>query len=216
MVLAGINIEVISDFACPWCFIGKRRLQQAIAQRPDLNISVTWLPYQLNHDMPREGRNRREYYLQKFGAKGATDLRRKLTEAGVEEGIAFCDEQDAIAPNTLSAHVLMRWAQQDSTVDVNLLSDKLLQAHHIDCENIGDQDVLVRVAEECGMTAENVSEKLRTGDDEDVVKESIQQSAARGVSGVPFFILNNEHGISGAQPAEALVEIFDQIMASQP
>jgi predicted DsbA family dithiol-disulfide isomerase len=75
---------------------------------------------------------------------------------------------------------------------------------------------MVRIAEECGMTAANVSEKLHTGDDEDVVTEKIQQSAARGVSGVPFFIINNEYGISGAQPAETLVEIFDQIMASEP
>ena len=206
-----INIEMVSDFACPWCFIGKRRLKKAIEQRPDLDTALNWRPFQLNPDMPREGRNRRDYYRNKFGDEGAKNLRETLKNAGAEEGIVFCNEADAMAPNTLSAHVLMFWATEDENIDTNALAEKLFNAHHVACENIGDHDVLVRIAGEAGMDKASVMSKLAAGDDEDKVKEQIHQSAARAISSVPFFIINDQYGISGAQPAEILASAFDQI-----
>lgn len=206
-----INIEMVSDFACPWCFIGKRRLKKAIEQRPDLDITLNWRPFQLNPDMPREGRNRRDYYRNKFGDEGAKNLRETLKNAGAEEGIVFCNEPDAMAPNTLSAHVLMFWATEDENIDTNALAEKLFNAHHVACENIGDHDVLVRIAGEAGMDKASVMSKLAAGDDEDKVKEQIHQSAARAISSVPFFIINDQYGISGAQPTEILASAFDQI-----
>lgn len=206
-----INIEMVSDFACPWCFVGKRRLEKAMEQRPDLDIALDWRPFQLNPDMPREGRNRREYYLEKFGEEGLQGLRETVNTAGAEDGIIFCDTPEAVAPNTLSAHVLMFWASEDESVDTNALAEKLLNAHHVVCENIGDHDVLVRIAGEVGMNQSSVASRLVAGDDEGEVQEQIRQSAARGVSGVPFFIINDQYGISGAQPAEALISAFDQI-----
>ena len=206
-----INIEMVSDFACPWCFIGKRRLKKALEQRPDLNITLNWRPFQLNPDMPREGRNRRDYYRNKFGDQGAKNLRETLKNAGAEGGIVFCNEAEAMAPNTLSAHVLMFWATEDENIDTNALAEKLFNAHHVACENIGDHDVLVRIAGEAGMDRASVKSKLAAGDDEDKVKEQIHQSAARAISSVPFFIINDQYGISGAQPAETLASAFDQI-----
>ncbi len=206
-----INIEMVSDFACPWCFLGKRRLKKAIEQQPDLDTTLYWRPFQLNPDMPRGGRNRRDYYRNKFGDQGAKNLRETLKNAGAEEGIVFCNEPDAMAPNTLSAHVLMFWATEDENIDTNALAEKLFNAHHVACENIGDHDVLVRIAGEAGMDEASVMSKLAAGDDEDKVKEQIHQSAARAISSVPFFIINDRYGISGAQPAETLASAFDQI-----
>ena len=214
MTSTSISIAVVSDFACPWCLVGLHRLRKAIESRPNLNFSVSWQPFQLNPDMPREGKNRRQYYLDKFGETGTRTHHENLEKAGAEDGIVFCDTPDAMAPNTLPAHVLMSWAANDDSVDVNALAEKLFNAHHIECENIGDSDVLTRIAEEVGMDKALVGSRLASGDDEAEVTEQIYQSFSAGVSGVPLFIINEKYGISGAQPAETLVSVFDQISSS--
>lgn len=206
-----IHVEVVSDIVCPWCYIGKRRLEAALAQRPDLQVTVTWQPFQLSPDMPREGRNRRDYYREKFGAERAEMMLGGMKQAGAAEGIAFGNDPDAVSPNTLSAHVLMHWATLDDGVDANALAEKLFHAHHVACENVGDHAVLTRIAGEVGMDESAVAERLAAREDEDIVRERIAQAAARGISGVPFFILNGRYGISGAQPADVLAAAFDQI-----
>lgn len=206
-----IIIELVSDFACPWCFIGYRRLKKAVEQRPGLDTALHWRPFQLNPDMPREGRSRREYYRNKFGDEGAVNLRETLKKPGAEEGIVFCDEPDALAPNTLSAHVLMFWATEDKNIDINALAEMLFTAHHVVCENIGNHGVLGRIAGEAGMDKASVMSKLAAGDDEDKVREQIHLSAARGVSSVPLFVINGQYSISGAHPADTLASAFDQL-----
>ena len=211
-----INIEMVSDFACPWCYIGHRRLKTAIEQRPDLDMAINWRPFQLNPDMSLTGQNRREYYRNKFGDQGAKRLLATLQIAGEQDGIAFCDEPDAIAPNTLLAHVLMYWATEDKIVNTDGLAEKLFHAHHVACENIGDHDVLVRIAGEVEMDEVCVMSKLVEGDDVDKVKEQIDQSAARGVASVPLYVINERYSVSGAQPAEILASAFDQIANAEP
>lgn len=206
-----INIEIVSDPVCPWCFVGKRRLDRAIAQRPELDIRLHWQPFQLSPDMPREGVKRAEHYAKIFGAERAASIMGSMRETGKEEGIDFGAAPDAVSPNTLAAHVLMFWAQQDSAIDADELAEKLFHAHHVACENIGDTAVLARIAGEVGMDAGRVAERLKSREDEDSVRQLIQASAARGVSGVPFFIVNGRYGISGAQPPEVLAAAFDQI-----
>lgn len=205
-----INIEVISDYACPWCFVGKRRLESAIALRPELRIEVCWQPFQLNPDMPQAGRLRSDYYQKKFGKKRAEMLAANMKEIGTEVGIAFCNEPEAMAPNTLSAHVMMWWARENRRVDTNKLAEKLFHAHHVACENIGDHGVLLRIAQEIGWNASGLEEKLRTGVDEERVTRKIHESTARGISGVPFFIIDGRFGLSGAQPVDVLVEVLDR------
>ena len=211
-----INIEMVSDFACPWCFIGLRRLKEAMGQRPDLDTVLIWRPFQLNPDMPSTGQNRREYYRNKFGDEGAASLRQTLQNAGAQEGIVFCDEPDAMAPNTLLAHVLMFWATEDKDIDTDALAEKLFHCHHVACKNIGDQEVLVQIAGEVGMDKICVMSKLAAGDDIDKLKDQVHQSAARGVSSVPFYVINGRYSISGAQPAETLASAFDQIANAAP
>ena len=206
-----LDIEVISDFACPWCLVGKRRLSKAIEQRPDLDIQLSWRPFQLNPDMPREGRNRRDYYHEKFGPEGYRKLRTHLETAGVGEGIVFCDAPDAAAPNTLSAHVLMLWGTAAEDVDETALAERLFHAHHIACENIGDHEVLVRIAGESGLDPEDVRSRLAAHEDEAPAKQRIAESVARGVSGVPCFVIDGRIAISGAQPAEVLAAAFARV-----
>jgi len=210
-----ISIEVISDPVCPWCYIGKRRLESAIAQRPDFDFALRWQPFQLNPDMPREGRNRHDYYHEKFGSERAAILLEGLRHTGREEGISFCSDADAMAPNTLSAHVLMWWAGADDSIDANELAEKLFRAHHVECEDIGNHKVLIRIAGESGMDEFDVAERLAAGDDEVTVKDRIGHSVARGVSAVPFFIIDGRYGIAGAQPPDVLVSAFDQIAAAE-
>jgi len=208
-----INIEVVSDHVCPWCYVGKRRLESALAQRPELDVSVSWRPFQLSPDMPREGRKRLEHYREIFGEERAAMIMGSMKDTGVEEGIAFGSDPDAMSPNTLSAHVLMLWAREDDRIDSNELAEKLFYAHHVACENIGDHAVLARIAGEVGMDSAHVAEQLAAGVDEDRVTQMIKESAARGVSGVPFFIINDRYGLSGAQPADSFVAALDQIVA---
>jgi predicted DsbA family dithiol-disulfide isomerase len=208
-----INIEVVSDHVCPWCYVGKRRLEAAIAQRPELDVNVSWQPFQLSPDMPREGRRRLDHYREIFGEERAEKIMGSMKDTGIDAGIAFGSDPAAMSPNTLSAHVLMLWARDDEHIDSNELAEKLFHAHHVACENIGDHAVLARIAGEVGMDSAMVARKLAAGDDEDQVKELIKESASRGVSGVPFFIINGRYGLSGAQPADSFVAALDQIAA---
>jgi len=206
-----ISVEVVSDHVCPWCYVGKKRLEAAIAQRPELTVQVNWQPFQLSPDMPREGHDRLEHYQQIFGEERATQIMQSMKDTGVDEGIAFDYKDGARSPNTLSAHVLMLLAGKDDSVSQNELAEKLFHAHHVVCEDIGDIDVLMRIADELGMDADAVREKLSSPEAESDVKDLIKKSVERGVTGVPFFIINDRYGLSGAQPIDSFLATFDQI-----
>jgi predicted DsbA family dithiol-disulfide isomerase len=208
-----VSIEIVSDMVCPWCYVGKRRLEKALAERPDLDVQVTWQPFQLSPDMPREGKDRVEYYQQLFGEERAGQIMSSMKDTGVEEGIAFDTKPGARSPNTLAAHALMLMAQTEAGVDQNDVVERLFDAHHVACKDIGDLDVLVGIAADLGLDADKVREQLSSGQFEPGVQGLIQESVERGVSGVPFFIINNRFGLSGAQPAESLIAAIDQIAA---
>jgi len=210
--MSKLQIEIVSDPVCPWCYIGKRRLEQALAERPELDVAVQWTPFQLSPDMPREGHDRAEHYARIFGAERAQMIRESMRETGRAEGLDFDLKPGARSPNTLSAHVLMYWAAKQG-LDGSALAEKLFHAHHVDCENLGDPAVLARLAAELGMDQAQVRADLESGKDEDRVRELISASAARGVTGVPFFIFNQRYAVSGAQPADALLELIDRLVA---
>jgi len=177
----------------------------------DLETTVSWRPFQLNPGMPRAGKNRQAYYRNKFGDEGYESLLSRLQSVGSEEGIVFDEGADAIAPNTLSAHVLTRWATDDNAVDSDALVEKLFYAHHTSLENIGDLKVLIRIANEVGMDGNHILGRLTAGEDENTVTAQIHEYAARGVTGVPFFVINDNQGVSGAQTAEYLAPVLKKI-----
>lgn len=212
---ASLQLEVVSDLVCPWCYVGKRRLERALAAAPELNVAVIWRPYQLSPDMPRAGRLKSEHYESIFGAERAAQIQSSMRETGREEGIDFGSSPAAVSPNTLSAHVLLHWATLDPAVDEQQLAESLFAAHHVDCRNIGDPEVLAALASAAGMDGADVLERLQRGDDEAVVLKQIAEAQSRGVTGVPFFIINGRYGLSGAQPPEVLQQALAQVASEQ-
>lgn len=210
---APITIDIVSDQVCPWCYIGKRRLEKALAERPQVAAEIRWLPFQLSPDMPREGKDRAEHYASIFGAERAKAINARMADMGKAEGIGFQLKPGARSPNTLSAHVLMFWAGQTAGVDANALAEKLFAAHHVECEDLSDPAVLARIAGEVGMDAAEVRRKLDERADEEQVQALMEQARQTGVSGVPFFIFNRRYAVSGAQPPDAIVELLDKLVA---
>jgi len=208
-----LKIEIVSDFVCPWCYIGKKRVEKALEGAPDVSADIVWRPFQLSPDMPREGRNRLAHYQEIFGEERAAKIMSNMRDTGEEEGIAFGSSPDAMSPNTLSAHTLLLWAEESPDVDADALAEALFRAHHVDCADLGDHEVLAQIAAAEGMDADEVKRRLAAAADEDRVQDAIRESQARGVSGVPFFIVDGKYGLSGAQPAEVLVDAFRQIAA---
>ncbi len=206
-----MQLDVVSDFVCPWCYVGKRRLEKALDSRPDLDITLRWLPFQLSPDMPEAGMDRREHYASIFGEQRAEQIMASMADTGKDEGIEFTNKPGAMSPNTLAAHVLMDYAQQAEHADAGKLAELLFHAHHVDCEDIGALDVLVRLGEEAGMSAEEVRSVCADAGRRAQVESNIQVSVSRGVTGVPFFIFADKYGMSGAQPVEEFIATFDQL-----
>jgi len=208
-----LQIEIVSDFVCPWCYIGKKRLEKALDAAPEVSADIEWRPFQLSPDMPREGRNRLEHYQEIFGRERAEQIMSNMRVTGEEEGIDFGSSPDAMSPNTLSAHTLLQWAIDMPDVDADALAEALFHAHHVDCADLGSHEVLADIAAAAGMDADEARARLAAKDDEDRVQAAIEQSQARGVTGVPFFIIDGRYGLSGAQPPEVLTDAFRQILA---
>lgn len=210
-----LNIQIVSDLVCPWCYVGKRRLERALAARPDLPVAVTWLPFQLSPDMPREGKDRQAHYATIFGPEKARTIMAGMQQTAAAEGLRFEAGPGARSPNTLSAHVLLHWASQGTGlaagVDQNLLAERLFAAHHTYSEDLGDPVLLARIAGEVGMDPARTEAALRAGIDEDQVQALMEEARKAGVGGVPFFIFNGQYAVSGAQPPEALIEVLDRL-----
>lgn len=198
-----IEIDVVSDVVCPWCFVGKRRLEAARALAPDLDIVVRWRPYQLDDTIPPGGIARSEYLARKFSPEKAAEIYNRLNAVGAEAGIAFKFDAITRSPNTLDAHRLIRWAGEAGVQDI--VKERLLALYFLEGADVGDPDVLARAAAACGMDGAAVGVRLGSDDDKDSVRADIEKAQSIGVNGVPFFIIDGRMGLSGAQPPEAIV-----------
>lgn len=208
----GARIDVVSDVVCPWCFVGKRRLEQALALAPEIPAAVFWRPFQLDGTIPQGGIPREEYLNRKFGVNRAKDMYARLEKLGEEVGIPFAFEKIKVSPNTLDAHRLLRWAQAVGTQSA--VKERLLTLFFIEGEDIGDRDLLAEVGAQNGLERA-VVERLLAGDaDKDDVREEIETAQRMGINGVPFYIFNNKVGASGAQPAEVLLQGIRQGMTA--
>ena len=199
-----MQIDVISDSICPWCYIGKRRLEKAIAARPDIAFDVIWRPYQLNPDTPREGYDRKAYMQAKFGGTDQAKGVYKVVQATAkEEGLEFSLEKQKRLPNTLDSHRLNHWAHTAGVQDAVI--EGLFRAYFMEGADIGDPAVLVKVAKEAGMDS-GVVAKLLAGDaDRELVLREETVARRMGVSGVPCFIIDQRQVMVGAQETDMLL-----------
>ncbi len=212
-----LSIDVVSDVVCPWCFIGKRRLEAALAQlgsavelaRP----VVTWQPFELNPELPREGIDRRDYLDAKFGGGGrAAQIYERVRAAGATVGIEFAFERIARQPNTLDAHRLILWAQGRG--DAEPLVERLFRAYFLEGRAIGEPNVLADVAAEAGLDRGAASSMLSSDEGEATVRAAIRHFVALGVSGVPLFIFGNRIAVAGAQEPPLLVKAMAEAVSA--
>lgn len=201
-------IDIVSDTVCPWCFIGKRRLERALAQRPGLDVQIGWRPFELNPDMPPAGLDRAQYLQLKFGGvERAGRIYATIANAGAEEGIDFRFDRIKRTPNTIASHRLIRWAAGQNRQDA--VVERLFTTYFVEGEDIGDHEVLGAIAREAGMDPELTRELLVRGDDIEVVKAEEQVARRMGINGVPCFIVDRKYAISGAQDSAVLLQVFD-------
>lgn len=203
-----MEIDIFSDTICPWCFIGKRRLERALAMRPQPELTVRWRAFQLNPDMPRDGMERSRYLALKFGgAEAARAVYDQIREAGESESIDFAFDRIARTPNTVDSHRLIRFAGargvQDGVVEA------LFQAYFLCGEDIGDFDVLTAAAIAGGLDENEVRAFLATDQEEEAVRAEDLAARRAGITGVPCFIFNRRHALPGAQPPEVFFQLFD-------
>ena len=194
-----MKIEIVSDVICPWCYIGKRRLEKALALIPELKPEIHWLPFQLNPDMPREGVARAEYRKAKFGSvERGRQLDARVAAEGKAEGIAFAFDRMQRTPNTVAAHRLIALAQKQGVGQA--VVDSLFKAYFEDAEDIGDAAVLNRIS------VENQIKGWPHNADEKEVAALEASMRGFGISAVPTFLFDRKFGVSGAHPPESLAE----------
>ncbi len=208
------TVDVISDVICPWCYIGKRRLEKAISALGGENdVEVRWHPFQLNPTMPKEGISRREYRTRKFGSwERSLKLDAEVIAVGESEGICFSFDKIERTPNTVNAHRLIWLADQHGCQDA--VVETLFQAYFSDAQIIGNHQTLIDVGTEAGLERQAVEAMLNSEDGMDVFSNAKEMSQRHGVESVPFFIINQKFSLSGAQQADTFLEAFRQVVSS--
>ena len=193
-----LTIDVVSDVVCPWCFIGKKRLEKAIALRPDIPVEVRWHPYFLNDWVPREGISRDEYLTKKFGSpERYKSIAGRVADAAAAEGLAYNVGGIARQPNTLDCHRLILWARNAG--DPGRMKQRLMELYFTEGADLTDREVLVKAAADCGMDAAVTRELLASDRDVERVTQEAEQAKEAGIDGVPCFILGGVMAVSGAQ-----------------
>lgn len=210
-----LSVEVISDVICPWCYIGKRRLEKAVAVLDGSHeVRVRWLPFQLNPQMPNEGVSRREYRTRKFGTwERSLELDAQLAGAGEAEGIHFAFDRMERTPNTLDAHRLIWLADKEGIQDA--VVEALFLAYFTEGRDISNPQTLLDVVAEAGLDRRKAVGVLTSGGGQEAIREADELARRVRVEGVPFFVINGRVTLSGAQPPEAFLAAFKQALAPQ-
>jgi predicted DsbA family dithiol-disulfide isomerase len=205
--MENIVIDIVSDVVCPWCYLGKARLDLAIAEVQDtVGVEVNWRPYQLNPDYPPEGVDQKKALAAKLGgADKVEQAHRMLTELGQQVGIHYDFDAIKIGPNSMDAHRLLLWAHTEGRDVQNRVVEAIFKAFFEEGRNIGDHAVLLDIAERAGLDRAVIAQLLASDADKDTIRSEIDAVTRMGVSGVPFFILDHQFAISGAQTPEVLV-----------
>jgi len=209
-----LPIDVVSDVVCPWCFIGKRRLEKAIALKPEIAVTVRYRPYFLNPWVPRAGISRTEYLTTKFGSVERYNANApRVVAAARAEGLAY--NMDAIArqPNTLDCHRLILWAGDSG--DQARMKQRLMELYFTEGGDLTDSEVLVKAAQDCGMDGDAIRRRLASEEDVASITAEAESAKTAGIDGVPCFILGGMFAVSGAQAPDYLADAIERAAAER-
>ena len=206
---ATLAVDVISDVVCPWCYVGKRLLEHAVALKPEIPVVVRFRPYFLNPWVPREGMSREEYLIAKFGSvERYNRSNNRVAEAAAAVGLDYNRDRIKRQPNTLDCHRLIRWAGE--TDNSARMKQRLMETYFSEGGDLSQADVLVAAATACGMDGEAVRGRLASEEDVAEVTREAQSAADAGIDGVPCFIFGGMIALSGAQPPEYLAAAIER------
>ncbi|SLN13714.1 DSBA-like thioredoxin domain protein [Roseovarius gaetbuli] len=207
-----VKLDIVSDPICPWCYIGKTLLDQALAERPDHGFEIAWHPFQLNPEMPAAGMDRREYLEHKFGGKeGAMRAYAPVVERAEAVGLKIDFSGIKRTPNTLDAHRLIHWAGiEDVQSDMAMA---LFRAYFEEGRDIGDHEVLADLADSLSMDGAMILRLLQSDADREDIANRDKQFREMGITGVPTFIVAGQHAVPGCQPADLWLKVIDELGA---
>ena len=213
-----VTIEIYADPICPWCFIGKKRLEAALALRPDVKTEIRWRTFQLNPDMPNDGMERQSYLSAKFGGAGrANEIYSHIRKVGEQVGIPFAFDRIHRTPNTMKAHRLIRYAQtQEDASGPTGMTDRLVESlytsYFLNGADIGSDDILLDLAEDVGLDRTAVQTYLDGRMNEAELQSEDMLARRLGIGGVPCFIVDGRYALSGAQEPEAFLPLLEMAM----
>jgi len=206
-------IDVVSDVVCPWCYLGKHRLEAALALRPDIKAEVRWKPYFLDPRVPREGMARVDYLSRKFGSdERIRPAHERLSKLGKEEGIEFHFEKIARQPNTLDAHRVIAWAGAKGKASP--VVERIFASFFSEGVDLTNTETLVEAAAAGGLDADKMRQDLASERDVTAIQTAANSAAEAGITGVPFFIFNNRFAVAGAQTPDMIAAAMDQALAA--
>jgi len=202
-----LPIDVVSDVVCPWCYIGKRFLEKAIALKPEIPVEVRFRPYFLNPWVPREGISRDEYLITKFGSVERYNANsQRILDAAAYAGLDYARDKIKRQPNTLDCHRLIRWAGDNAAA----MKQRLMELYFSEGGDLTSRDVLVQAAIDCGLDGDEVQGKLATEEDAAEVEAEANSAKDAGIDGVPCFIFGGIIGVSGAHPPDSLAQAIER------
>ncbi|SMX22265.1 DsbA family oxidoreductase [Boseongicola aestuarii] len=205
-----IKLDILSDPICPWCYIGKAHLDRALEARPDHRFAIEWHPFQLNPDMPEAGMDRREYLETKFGGRAqAVSVYARIEEAALAAGLKIDFAGIDRTPNTINGHRLIHWAGLEGRQTAAVT--RLFKAYFEEGRDIGNHDVLLDIAEGIEMDRAVTQRLLDSDADFDDIRTRDAHARERGVTGVPTFVIANQHVVPGAQPPELWMQVIDEM-----
>ncbi len=211
-----LKIDIVSDVVCPWCYIGKRRLEKAVEQlKDDYTFELRYLPFQLSPDTPAEGENTKERLIAKFGSEDRyNQIIQQVSGVAAAEGLRFDLENQTVSPNTHTLHRLIGYAQQQGK-QLEMV-ETLFKAYFEDRIDLTQTETVVQLAAGIGLDAEKVREVLVSNVGAEQLDKQLYQNRLMGVSGVPYYIINDKYAVSGAQPTELFLEALPEIALKAP
>src|ERR1700724_252905 len=208
--LKPLQIDIVSDVVCPWCYIGKRRIEDALALAAEVPVEIRWRPFFLNSWVPREGIGRDEYLTAKFGSVEAyKNIAGRVVTAAGEEGLSYRPDLVKRQPNTIDSQRLIHWAE--ALGKSAEMKQRLMKLYFRDGGDLTDVNVLVQAAADVGLDADEVRKRLATDEDVALISGQAQEAADKGISGVPTFVFAQKYAVSGAQPADQLARAIRQV-----